>query len=355
MKQLLTAAFALVLCALGSAMAAQAGPHQDIAQPPGELWRWPLDDYGRAAIGQDNAEYDACLKTCDRRSGLHHTGFDIPAPKGTPVRAVADGFVVNLVPNDKGCTSDCTDHGDGNTIILQHGKKFSHYQHLLDFRDSDPLIRQVKHQCGFYDRLDENGVHISGWECTEADNVAVQRGDIVGYVGGTGSGRNKKWPYHLHFEAKTFPALYSTACYTDSDCCPKGKCFGYVGRHPFQVGYADPVNDFDDSNGQVKLQVQVGPQGEGIGLLLGPDAKYDLQTRWHSSDGAYWAIRQAVATRDCDQGWYKLIKVQHFPPPIEEYFAPTGNGRPGAGTLPDTWVCIGNGSDQYVVTVPSAH
>jgi len=340
-----------VLGAAGSPLPAPTSVATTQTQAADDLWRWPLDDYGRDAIGQDYAEYNACLKNCRHHSHLHHTGIDIPAPKGTPVKAVADGIVANLIPNDTGCASDCTDHGAGNTIILQHGRKYSGYQHMLDFDDGDSLIKKIKQKCAFYDRSDENGVHVSGWECSEANNIAVKQGDVIGYVGGTGAGRKNKVRHQLHFEAATFATLYSYACYVDASCCPKHECFGYVGIHPFEVDYNDPVNDFENSNGQVKVHVKLGPQGEGIGLRIGPTDSYDLQTRWHATDGAYWAIRQAVPTADCDQGWYKLMKVQTFPPPISEYFDPTDATRHGAGTLPDVWVCIGNGSDQYVVPV----
>jgi hypothetical protein len=148
--------------------------------------------------------------------------------------------------------------------------------------------------------------------------------------------------------------MYSSDCYTDQACCPDHACFEYVGKHPFQVGYLDPVNDVEHTDGNVKVHVKVGPQGEGIGLHIGPDQQYDLQTRWHAADGEYWAIRSAPdGTKHCDQGWYKVMKVQHFPPPLDQYFDPTDARRsPGPGTLPDTWVCIGNGADQYVVAAP---
>jgi len=319
------------------------------AAPADPEWRWPLDNFGFSAIGHDYAEYNSCLKTCKHHTHLHNTGMDVIAPKGTPVKAVADGIVVNLIPNDVGCNTDCTDHGAGNTIILRNGAEYSNYQHLLPFNDKNPLISQIKSTCTFYDRSDENGVHVSGWECSKTDNIVVKQGDFVGFVGGTGDGRNKKYRPSLHFEATNFATLYSYACYRDSNCCPKQKCFGYSGVHPFQVGFNDPVNLLHVTDGQVKVHVQVGPQGEGIGLHIGPDNQYDLQTRWHASDGTYWAIRSSAPSNDCDQGWYKIMKVKSFPPPIAEYFAPTDATRQGAGTLPDTWVCIGNGSDQYVV------
>ena len=354
MKQGFFASLALLLFAINSSVAVQAAEAGTLGEMPREQWRWPLDDYGRDSIRQDYAEYDACVKNCDHRSGAHRAGIDVNAPKGTPVKVIASGFVVNLVPNDRGCTSDCADHGDGNTIIIQHGDKFfSQYQHLLNFNDNDPLIGQIKQRCAFYDRSDENGVRISGWECTKEDGVDVDEGDVVGYVGGTGAGRAHKWPDYLHFEVKRFATLYSFDCYRDSECCPRHKCFEYTGIHPFQVGYNDPLNGIEHTLGQIHIRVKVGPQGEGVGLRLGPNEVYDLQTRWHSSDGDYWVARVAPnGTENCDQGWYKLMKVRYFPPPKDMYFDPTDAGRPGPGELPDTWVCIGNGSDQYVVEDP---
>lgn len=347
MERIAFVAMAAITVAISSIIAPARAHAQDA--PIHDFWNWPLDAYGRDAIAQDYAEYDACFKSCRHRSHLHHTGFDILAPKGTPVKAVADGFVVNLVLNDTGCKSDCTDHGDGNTLIIQHGRPFSSYQHLKDFRDDDALINQIKDLCAFYDKVDENGVHVAGWECTKTDNVVVKRGDIIGYVGVTGFGRNNRWRPHLYFQSSTFPTLYSYTCYNDISCCPKKNCFEYSGIHPFQAGYIDPVNDIEDTDGDVKVHVQVGPQGEGVTLRIGPDEQYDLQTRWHAADGTFWAIRQGAATLDCDQGWYKVMKVQHFPPPIDKYFDPSDATRLGAGTLPDTWVCIGNGYDQYVI------
>ncbi|HEY1637572.1 MAG TPA: M23 family metallopeptidase [Rhizomicrobium sp.] len=342
MKTLVLAAFSILFLAPGAAAPALADG----------AWSWPLDDYGRDAIGHDYAEYNACLKTCNHRIHLHNTGIDVPAPKGTPVKAVEDGFVVNLVPNDTGCSSDCTDHGYGNTMVIQHtGTRFSEYSHMLNFHDKDPLIAQIKAHCAFYDRTDENGVHVSGWECARRDNVVVKQGDVIGQVGATGSGSNNASPPHLRFEGTTFPTLYSYSCYNDDVCCPKHKCFGYSGIHPFQAAYIDPVNLEETTDGKGKVHVQVGPQGEGTGLRIGPDERYDLQTRWHAADGAYWAIRSAVATKNCDQGWYKVMKAKQFPPTLEQYFDPTDAARFGAGTLPDTWVCIGNGGDQYVVPV----
>src|SRR6478672_3914406 len=192
MRQPFFAALAILMLGTGSAPAAQPGSPQTQIQVPDGEWRWPLDDYGRDAIGHDYAEYNSCLKTCKHHTHLHNTGIDVPAPKGTPVKAVADGFVVNLIPNDAGCAADCTDHGEGNTLIIEHtASRFSTYQHMLNFNDRDPLIAQIKQHCTFYDRSDENGVHVSGWECTKADGITISQGDVVGRVGGTGFGRNK--------------------------------------------------------------------------------------------------------------------------------------------------------------------
>ena len=86
-----------------------------------------------------------------------HSGIDISAHFGTPVRATGDGVVVF-----RG-----RDGGYGNTIVLDHGHGYlSKYAHLSRF--------QVRY--GEY----------------------VRRGDIIGAVGSTGLSTGP----HLHYEVK---------------------------------------------------------------------------------------------------------------------------------------------------------
>lgn len=86
-----------------------------------------------------------------------HRGADYAAAVGTPVRAAGDGRVIFLGP--KG--------GYGNTIILQHGRRYSTlYAHLARF---------------------EPGLH---------PGSRVEQGAIIGYVGTTGLASGP----HLHYE-----------------------------------------------------------------------------------------------------------------------------------------------------------
>ena len=84
-----------------------------------------------------------------------HTGLDISADRGTPIRATADGTV-----------EQAAYYGNyGNSILLRHG-------------------------FGISTRFG----HLSGYAVREGQKV--RRGDIIGYVGATGRATSS----HLHFE-----------------------------------------------------------------------------------------------------------------------------------------------------------
>ncbi len=86
-----------------------------------------------------------------------HKGVDYAASRGTPVKATGDGKIV--LRGQKG--------GYGNTIILQHGSKYSTlYAHLSKFRGGL-----------------KNGSR-------------VKQGDVIGYVGSSGLATGP----HLHYE-----------------------------------------------------------------------------------------------------------------------------------------------------------
>ena len=86
-----------------------------------------------------------------------HLGIDIIAPKGTPIKATADGTVTV-----QGWQGDY-----GNLVVL-------------------------KHVNGFTTRY----AHLSKFKVTAGD--VVQRGDIIGYVGTTG----RTTAPHLHYEVR---------------------------------------------------------------------------------------------------------------------------------------------------------
>lgn len=89
----------------------------------------------------------------------NHNGIDMAAPEGTPVYAIKDANVSNIVLNDPVF---------GNYIILSHdnGKMMSIYAHLSKV-------------------------------CAEEFD-SIKKGDIIGYVGQTGMATGP----HLHFEIK---------------------------------------------------------------------------------------------------------------------------------------------------------
>lgn len=86
-----------------------------------------------------------------------HTGIDIPAPTGTPIRAAAAGTVVSAGWNG----------GYGNAVIIDHG---------------DGLATLYGHQS----------------KLGSSAGQKVNQGDVIGYVGSTG---NSTGP-HLHFEVR---------------------------------------------------------------------------------------------------------------------------------------------------------
>jgi murein DD-endopeptidase MepM/ murein hydrolase activator NlpD len=91
------------------------------------------------------------------RTNLAHPGVDFAAQRGTPVRAVGDGIIVEAGWNG----------AYGKAIDLKHDTTYSsRYAHLGSFAD---------------------GIHAG---------VAVTKGQIIGYVGSTGRATGP----HVHFE-----------------------------------------------------------------------------------------------------------------------------------------------------------
>lgn len=87
-----------------------------------------------------------------------HTGVDIAAPAGTPVRAVKSGTVTKISNNQRPYS------GFGNAIVVDHGDG---YQTVY--------------------------AHLSKFACKQGDKV--KQGQIIGYVGSTGMSTGN----HLHF------------------------------------------------------------------------------------------------------------------------------------------------------------
>jgi peptidoglycan LD-endopeptidase LytH len=105
-----------------------------------------------------------------RGEGRRHDAIDIMAPRGTPVLAAADGVVMKLFQSDLGGTTLYQLAPDGRTIY--------YYAHL--------------------DRYAHRMI----------EGRALRQGEVLGYVGNTGSAGPGN--YHLHFEVSTTedPAQY---------------------------------------------------------------------------------------------------------------------------------------------------
>jgi murein DD-endopeptidase MepM/ murein hydrolase activator NlpD len=94
-----------------------------------------------------------------RSGGRVHDAIDIHAPRGTPVRATADGTIRKLHSGERGGLSLYQMDDDGRTRY--------YYAHLDQYAE---------------------GI---------AEGRRVRRGDVIGYVGDTGNAQ--PGDYHLHF------------------------------------------------------------------------------------------------------------------------------------------------------------
>lgn len=133
-------------------------------------FRCPLDSYGR--ITTQFAEPDPW--------GIPHRGTDFAAPGGTPIYAVADG-VVSVAR---------TMNSYGNCVQVSHGTADDGH------------------------RYDSLYAHMSS--ITVAEGTAVQKGDLLGYVGNTGNVYGAGGGYHLHLELRVDGARVNPLGYVPS-------------------------------------------------------------------------------------------------------------------------------------------
>ena len=133
-------------------------------------FRCPLDSYGR--ITTQFAEPDPW--------GIPHRGTDFAAPGGTPIYAVADGVV----------SAARTMNSYGNCVQVSHGTADDGH------------------------RYDSLYAHMSS--ITVAEGTAVQKGDLLGYVGNTGNVYGAGGGYHLHFELRVDGARVNPLGYVPS-------------------------------------------------------------------------------------------------------------------------------------------
>ena len=133
-------------------------------------FRCPLDSYGR--ITTQFAEPDPW--------GIPHRGTDFAAPGDTPIYAVADGVV----------SAARTMNSYGNCVQVSHGTADDGH------------------------RYDSLYAHMSS--ITVAEGTAVQKGDLLGYVGNTGNVYGAGGGYHLHLELRVDGARVNPLGYVPS-------------------------------------------------------------------------------------------------------------------------------------------
>ena len=96
-----------------------------------------------------------------RSGGRTHRALDIPAPRGTPVIAAAEGTILSMRQNTLGGTT---------LYLLDSQRRFVYYYAHLE---------------RYHDRMSQG--------------VTVRQGDVLGYVGTSGNAP-RNFP-HLHFQA----------------------------------------------------------------------------------------------------------------------------------------------------------
>jgi murein DD-endopeptidase MepM/ murein hydrolase activator NlpD len=115
---------------------------------------WPLDNFWLSSFFG--------MRKVPHGGFSRHTGIDMAAPKGEPVKAVAEGRVIEATFN----------RGYGRTVLIEHNSKYrTRYGHLNSIK-----------------------VHLGDM---------VIKGQRIGTVGATGNVRGKN-PDHLHFEVHVY-------------------------------------------------------------------------------------------------------------------------------------------------------
>ena len=125
-----------------------------VVDPSGN-WYWPLPGYYyiSSVFGGRYHPITGVWET--------HTGTDVPAPGGTPIQCAKDGVVTTVVPESAGSSY-------GNYCIVYHGNGYATlYAHM----QSTPSV---------------------------SVGESVSAGQVIGYVGTTGSSTGN----HLHFELR---------------------------------------------------------------------------------------------------------------------------------------------------------
>jgi murein DD-endopeptidase MepM/ murein hydrolase activator NlpD len=304
--------------------------------PP--LIRWPVRNSGVDLISQKYAVFNGNPNNPKK----YHTGIDIHA-EGS-VLAVKDGKMRMIQENGgqvnpkhpckmpaKGKSSNCSDHGYGNTVIIEHQIPqidddpiifYSQYSHLAS------ISEDLKNRCGTMDPITRRRVCINP--------VPIKIGEFIGNIGSSCYGDDACTTKHLHFELKKFNTLGTV---TDDL-----GLFGYTEKHPDDEGYIDPIEYLHGSfQGGFPRNVTIAENN--VNLRSGP-GRYDTEIYpavATANNGLFNALRKAEGTTglgaslsDCPQGWYQIQRGGVDCKKKGNCFNLSNNEN---SFVPDAWVC----------------
>ena len=130
---------------------------------------WPID--GKILLNSNFAE-------C--RPNHFHAGIDINAEEGTPVKAIADGFIWHI---------SVSPFGYGKSLFLKlNDGRIIVYAHLSSFSTTLENLVELKQRKNFSYRV---SLYF------KKGRFNVKKGEVIGYVGRTGTNGS-----HLHFEMR---------------------------------------------------------------------------------------------------------------------------------------------------------
>ncbi len=130
---------------------------------------WPID--GKVFLNSNFAE-------C--RPNHFHAGLDLQAKEGTPLKAIETGYIWHISVSPFG-------YGKSLFLKLDDGRIFV-YAHLKKFSERVEKIIELKQRKSFSYRVSLY---------YKEDYLTVEKGDLIGYVGKTGT-----QGAHLHFEMR---------------------------------------------------------------------------------------------------------------------------------------------------------
>lgn len=152
----------------------------------------PKDDRtGRSEIPNAGRPYRA-----DTTDGIHH-GWDVLAPKYTPVRSLADGMIIRIVKWFK--------FEDLNKLKIWTGLTFDDRMVNLDiFRGNQIWLKTMNWDVVFYAHLDSINPEINEWMLIKADQAMWK-------IGITWIPDKNRTNTHLHFEIAKNPQILEKA------------------------------------------------------------------------------------------------------------------------------------------------